>query len=83
MHSLLILVQHPHLYFFNAAWNIKRKTYNFLRVKRSKKQKLELYEPLQLASFTSSFQSPLIPHRADEGPLICFPVGQENEQVEA
>ena len=52
------------------------------RVKRSKKQKLELYEPLQLTSFTSSFQYPLIPHRTDEGPLICFPLTQENEQIE-
>ena len=74
----LILLQHPHHYFFNAAWNIKRKT----RVKRSKKQKLELYEPLQLTSFTSSLQYPLIPHRTDEGPLICFPLAQENEQIE-
>ena len=64
--------------FFDAAWNIKRKT----RVKRSKKQKLELYEPLQLTSFTSSLQYPLIPHRTDEGPLICFPLAQENEQIE-
>ena len=52
------------------------------RVKRSKKQKLELYEPLQLTSFTSSLQYPLIPHRTDEGPLICFPLAQENEQIE-
>ena len=74
-----ILLQHPHRYFCNAAWNnIKRKT----RVKRSEEQKLELYEPLQLTSFTSSLQYPLIPHRADEGPLICFPLAQENEQIE-
>ena len=75
-----ILLQHPHRYFCNAAWNnIKRKT----RVKRSEEQKLELYEPLQLTSFTSSLQYPLIPHRADEGPLICFPLAQENEQIES
>ena len=73
-----ILLQHPHHFFCNAAWNIKRKT----RVKRSRKQKLELFEPLQLTSFTSLLQYPLIPHRADEGPLICFPAGQENEQIE-
>ena len=74
-----ILLQHPHRFFCNAAWNnIKRKT----RVKRSEEQKLELYEPLQLTSFTSSFQYPLIPHWADEGPLICFPA-QENEQIES
>ena len=52
------------------------------RVTRSEKQKLELYEPLQLTSFTSSLQYPLIPHRTDEGPLICFPLTQENEQIE-
>ena len=75
-----ILLQHPHRYFCNAAWNnIKRKT----RVKRSEEQKLELYEPLRLTSFTSSLQYPLIPHRADEGPLICFPLAQENEQIES
>ena len=70
---------YPYHHFCNAAWwNIKRKT----RVKRSKKQKLELYKPLQLTSFTSSLQYPLIPHRTDEGPLICFPLAQENEQIE-
>ena len=69
----------PFPLFFNAAWNIKRKT----RVTRGKKKKkLELYEPLQLTSFTSSLQYPLIPHRTDEGPLIGFPLAQENEQIE-
>ena len=37
---------------------------------------------MQFTSFTSSLQYPLIPHRADEGPLICLPVAQENEQIE-
>ena len=62
-------------------WNVKRKT--LIRVKRSKKQQLGYYKPSeQMTLFTSSLQCPPIPHRADEGPLICFPLPQEKLQTD-